>query len=92
MSEPTISAGGPILPEFTSVFIFTGVAVVALVFTVILSVLIVKIKQRKPRPKKALEGAEEPEKYTACGDDDNNPDVIPQSSGKYDQNRARALF
>lgn len=77
----TAGEGGPIFNfEITPLIIIAcGVGAVA-ILTVLISVLIVKLQRRKTH-KKTLETVDETEKYPAC-EDDNNPDVIPQSNGK----------
>lgn len=72
--------GSPIFTfKITPLIIVASGAAAISIFTLLISLLVIKLRKKKTH-KKACEVSEENEKYPSC-DDDNNPDVIPQSSG-----------
>ncbi|KAK6635754.1 hypothetical protein RUM44_001008 [Polyplax serrata] len=75
----TAGEGSPIFTfKITPLIIVASGAAAISIFTLLISLLVIKLRKKKTH-KKACEVSEENEKYPSC-DDDNNPDVIPQSS------------
>lgn len=72
--------------EITPLIIIGCGAGAVAILIILISVLIVKLKRRKTH-KKTLETVDETEKYPAC-EDDNNPDVIPQSNGNKEKEKS----